>query len=112
MYNVQHRAIPLQELGRQAAGSRGAARIEARPEGVEPPTYGFEVRRSIQLSYGRVKNILSQEFGDEDEFLKREAEFTAVKICNFSHMVRYRILSRTESETCETWSLLDRGPQA
>ena len=31
--------------------------VLARPEGLEPPTYRFEVCRSIQLSYGRIRNF-------------------------------------------------------
>jgi hypothetical protein len=36
-------------------GTGEGARL-VRPEGFEPPTYGLEVRCSIQLSYGRISD--------------------------------------------------------
>ncbi len=38
----------------------------ARPEGLEPPAYWFEASRSIRLSYGRVRFIVSSERNERE----------------------------------------------
>ena len=42
------------------------ARNLARPEGLEPPAYRFEVCRSIQLSYGRVLSHYSRQWDNRN----------------------------------------------
>lgn len=56
---------------------RSAAGVEvlgemARLEGLEPPTYRFEVCRSIQLSYRRVYRILFESISYGAEFAMRD----------------------------------------
>ena len=53
-----------------------------RPTGVEPATSGFEVRNSIQLSYGRLLNIIMRhtKTGAEDGIRTRDVHLGKVTL--------------------------------
>ena len=60
--------IPLQKPSEQIV--RGLSQVNpltimVRPEGFEPSTFGFVVRRSIQLSYGRAMQKMAERGGFE-----------------------------------------------
>ena len=51
---------------------KNSAEGVVRPEGFEPPAYGFEARRSIQLSYGRTAvNDTTQPIAGQQPFANR-----------------------------------------
>ena len=55
---IAQASTSLQFISVFSRQSQGETIQEARPPGIEPRTYGLEVRCSIQLSYGRVVVII------------------------------------------------------
>ena len=64
-----------------------------RPGGVEPPTYGFVVRRSDPLSYGRV-NWSAR--GDSNPYTPAGDRLSTCCVCQFRHK-RMNWYAREES---------------
>ena len=84
-------------------GTPPCSRSTTRPEGVEPPTFGSEVRRSIQLSYGRSSLRLVTSISAQD-WTRTSTPFRAQRpqrclSTNFSTWAHARLLPARHNRT-------------